>query len=76
VEYDGPPEKLAAHIRSRNEHRRHLPEEFRKEQRRERATLAHEMREQGMSLRTIADKLGISRSQVQRDLQVAPPRAT
>jgi hypothetical protein len=71
-EYDGPPEKLAAHIRSRNEHRRDLTEEFREEQRRERIALAHEMREQGMSSRTIADKLGISRAQVRRylDLQV------
>jgi hypothetical protein len=75
-EYEGPPEKLAAHIRSRNEHRRHLSEEYQEEQRRERIALAHEMRELDMSLRTIADKLGVSHMQVKRYLESDHPGVT
>jgi lambda repressor-like predicted transcriptional regulator len=59
---DVPDEKVEEWIDSRNLHRRHMTPE----QRRDRVS---RMRQRGMSTREIAEKVGVSKSTIDRDLQ-------
>jgi hypothetical protein len=64
-----PEDRLEAHIASLNEHRRHLGEDFLRKRREERVARVVEKRREGKSTRQIAEEEGVSRAQVNRDLE-------
>jgi hypothetical protein len=64
-----PEGRLEAHIASLNEHRRHLGEDFLRKRREERVARVAEKRREGKSQRQIAEEEGVSRAQVNRDLE-------
>ena len=79
VNFTGTQEQARWFVQAANEERRHLGVEWlqrRREERRDRAAAA---RQQGKSLRTIAEEEGVSESQIRRDLEeaksTAPPGA-
>lgn len=60
----------ATFVRRANEHRRHLTQEWLQRRRQERIARAGQARANGDSIRTIAEREGVSIGQVQRDLEV------
>lgn len=70
-EYTGPEEDIPALIKSLNEHRRHLTPEFVHQRRQERINRVAEARKAGDSLRKIAAREGISKTQIEMDLKQA-----
>jgi transposase len=71
AEWNGEEEDLEAYVESLNEHRRHLTLEQLEERRRQRLARVAEKRAEGKSTRQIAEEVGISQSQVVRDLGAA-----
>ncbi len=83
ADYEGPADEasLRAFIEDKNEHRRHLTVDWLSKKREERVKRVAEARQEGKSIRTIAEEEGVSVGQVQRDVEkatvsgdtVAPP---
>lgn len=79
VEFKGTEEEARLFVQLANEERRHLAQEWLQRRRQERLQRVTEARQEGQSLRTIAEKEGVSESQVRRDIEevksTAPPGA-
>jgi hypothetical protein len=71
VEFKGTEDEARLFVQTANEERRHLSPEWLKARRDERVGRVAEKRKEGKSLRTIAEEEGVSKSQIERDLDEA-----
>lgn len=71
ADFKGTEAEAAAFVESANEHRRHLTADWLAQKRQERIARVVESRQQGNSLRVIAEQEGVSLGQIQRDIKEA-----